>query len=86
MMLRPRKMGLIDLYIGLSPARNKRMEALKAKSGNRIVGIMENGKIIKNMGSEYKSMGTKINMKVDGFKTCDKEKVFILKFIKIINF
>jgi hypothetical protein len=47
---------------------------------------MENGKIIKNMGSEYKSMGTKINMKVDGFKTCDKEKVFILKFIKFINF
>ena len=83
MMSRPRKTGPIDLYIGLSLARNKRMEALKAKSGNRIVGIMENGKIIKNMASEYKSMETKINMRGVGFKTCDKEKVFINKFIRL---
>jgi len=44
------------------------MAVLKVKNGNKIVDIMENGTIIKNMVLEFKSMEIKINMKVVGCK------------------
>jgi len=62
------------------------MEALKVKNGFKIVVIMENGKTIKNMGLEYKIMGIKIDMKVDGCKICVMEKVnFNLQLLYILG-
>jgi len=68
MMLKLKRMDLIDLYIGLKQVKNKKMEVLKEKNGNKIVVIMENGLIIKNMDLVFKSMAIKINMKEVGFK------------------
>ena len=61
-------MTLIELFTGLKQIKNKKTVALKEKNGNKFVVIMENGKIIKNTGLEFKYMEIKINMKVDGCK------------------
>ena len=68
----------IEQFIGWKQAINKKMAVLKEKNGNKIVDIMENGTIIKNMDLEFKFMEIKINMKVDGCKIWDMEKVCLI--------
>ena len=74
----------IEQFIGWKQAKNKKTVVLKVQNGNKIVVIMENGKIIKNTGLEFKYMEIKINMKVDGCKIWDIIKVLI-KIIKEHN-
>ena len=62
------------------------MAALKVKNGNKIAVLMVNGKIIKNMDSVFKFMETRTNMKEDGCKIWDMEKVRkLLKGTQWIN-
>ena len=70
-------MILIEQFIGWKQAKNKKTVVLKVQNGNKTVVIMVNGKIIKKMGLEFKCMEIKINMKVDGCKIWDMEKVFL---------
>ena len=67
----------IEQFIGWKQAKNKKTVVLKVQNGNKIVVIMVNGKIIKKMGLEFKCMEIKINMKGDGCKIWDMEKVFL---------